>query len=335
MNATLGILDRLADEYLVGKMKRTLYPKRIATPTGYMNPKYHAVAEFSVVTTESGRDIVDDQMKQAIWTTVTLGAKYQWPTYFVAPEFLAGVAVTEPPRDMTLEGVVWPLPSMRFCLPLNFMSQYIDKWVFPFVTITHVTTGVTETPFCTFDSGDEMFVCEFPLLLPNGLFTHYASWTSINKPIQGMIDAKIDEASASFAQWAADRAMIDSIPELRCEIPTLEEEEIIGKRMTGLAVKLLLALNEVGESYIETGEHRPARMKHGRVWKEELWNPNFIGRKYRLYRENGNGDGTHASPRWHWRRGHWRHQRFGPQLGQRKLIRIHPVLVNAPREEES
>jgi len=41
------------------------------------------------------------------------------------------------------------------------------------------------------------------------------------------------------------------------------------------------------------------------------------------------GNGTHASPRLHWRRGHVRRQPYGTGRGQRKLIWIEPVLVGA------
>ena len=37
--------------------------------------------------------------------------------------------------------------------------------------------------------------------------------------------------------------------------------------------------------------------------------------------------GAHASRRPHWRRGHWRHQAYGPQLSQRKLLWMRPTRV--------
>lgn len=41
--------------------------------------------------------------------------------------------------------------------------------------------------------------------------------------------------------------------------------------------------------------------------------------------------GTHASPRPHWRKGHFRMQPFGPQNSQRKRIYIKPVMVRGDR----
>ena len=37
--------------------------------------------------------------------------------------------------------------------------------------------------------------------------------------------------------------------------------------------------------------------------------------------------GSHLSPRPHWRRGHWRHQAFGPELAERKLLWVRPTRV--------
>lgn len=75
----------------------------------------------------------------------------------------------------------------------------------------------------------------------------------------------------------------------------------------------------------------------------EFWLPNIIGSKYKVKREvpkivsgkfvvEQREHGTHASPRLHWRRGHYRQQSFGPQRRERKTIWIEPCLVGAESE---
>lgn len=54
-----------------------------------------------------------------------------------------------------------------------------------------------------------------------------------------------------------------------------------------------------------------------------------IFREERGERQPGEATGRHVSP--HWRRGHWRTQRFGEGLSQSKKIPIPAVLVNAGR----
>lgn len=63
----------------------------------------------------------------------------------------------------------------------------------------------------------------------------------------------------------------------------------------------------------------------------------WIDQKIKLFEEEfiqprqprTDGEGTHASPKPHWRRGHYRHQACGVQLMVRKLVFIKPVLVMA------
>jgi hypothetical protein len=81
----------------------------------------------------------------------------------------------------------------------------------------------------------------------------------------------------------------------------------------------------------------PARMVkrvgpvHGKDTKE-FWEPNIIGRDYHVRRHLPKG-GTHASPRLHWRRGHFRRQPCGPGFSERKTIWLEPVLVGAGEKE--
>ena len=67
--------------------------------------------------------------------------------------------------------------------------------------------------------------------------------------------------------------------------------------------------------------------KHGGT--REFWSPNIIGRHYRLPSRRPDQGGTHASPRMHWRRGHFRNQACGPQNRERKTVWLEPMLVGA------
>lgn len=77
--------------------------------------------------------------------------------------------------------------------------------------------------------------------------------------------------------------------------------------------------------YVERGQRTGTHKKSG----AELWEPNIIGRKYATKRDPNTEAGTHASPRMHWRRGHFRHQPFGSGRTENKIIWIEPMLVNA------
>ena len=113
--------------------------------------------------------------------------------------------------------------------------------------------------------------------------------------------------------------------------PTSAEDIVICNKIFSIAVWMLLAMEAEPEHISPCELIRPEKIKRGRVVKEELWSPNFVGRSYVWDREPQGG--THASPRMHRRRGHWTHQPFGPGRTQRKLIRIAPCWVNMKKEE--
>lgn len=58
--------------------------------------------------------------------------------------------------------------------------------------------------------------------------------------------------------------------------------------------------------------------------------PIWIGKEYQAKMALGNqrSSGTHASPRIHWRRGHWKNQPYGREGRLRKLIWIEPNIIN-------
>lgn len=93
---------------------------------------------------------------------------------------------------------------------------------------------------------------------------------------------------------------------------------------------------------------RPQLVEHGKLIKRvgkgekarEFWSPNVIGARYKFKREvprivdgqfvkTKREHGTHASPRLHWRRGHYREQPYGPKLAYHKTIWIEPCLIGA------
>lgn len=77
--------------------------------------------------------------------------------------------------------------------------------------------------------------------------------------------------------------------------------------------------------YVESGRRLGTHKKSG----ADIWSPNIVGRKYATKRSDEVG--THASPKMHWRRGHFRYQPYGSGREQRKVIWIEPMLIAAPQ----
>lgn len=102
-------------------------------------------------------------------------------------------------------------------------------------------------------------------------------------------------------------------------------------KMVYLAVSAAMAMTS-RPALVESGLCTRSEKRHsktGKLEREALWSPNFVGRSYRRVPLGG----THASPRAHWRCGHWTKQHYGPRPWTSetpwKLEWREPVLVNA------
>jgi hypothetical protein len=94
------------------------------------------------------------------------------------------------------------------------------------------------------------------------------------------------------------------------EAAKVQADKELTERMSALMLKLLVILNMRPALITQGTQERPLRVKHGKVFKRELWSANFIGRGYHLARER---TGTHAAPRLHIRRGHITWHVTGPR----------------------
>lgn len=82
------------------------------------------------------------------------------------------------------------------------------------------------------------------------------------------------------------------------------------------------------EAIVEKG-HKTK--KKGRT--PDIWSPKWVGRNYRIKRESP-GTGTHASPRFHWRDGHWRDQPVGEGRKEIRRIWIESMMVNVHLDDD-
>lgn len=103
----------------------------------------------------------------------------------------------------------------------------------------------------------------------------------------------------------------------------------------------MLALNAKPQLYEPGKRLKVLKAKDG---NKEFWSPNVLGRMYVFKREALGG--THASPRMHWRRGHFKQQVYGRRIDElgykidavkreHKTIWIEPCLVGVKEEENA
>ena len=103
--------------------------------------------------------------------------------------------------------------------------------------------------------------------------------------------------------------------------------------VVGWALRFLIVLNaepELMEGEITTGRRKAKKGRRALEFRDPRW----LGRKVVWVRPKATGNGTHASPTTHWRRGHMARRRCGKGRADVRIVRIKPVLVNGPRERE-
>jgi hypothetical protein len=300
-------------------------PRRIVPPNGYANPRAYGIYHLAAASASHKGRIDDNYGAQIVSTSRLL--EFRVPTYFISEDFYRAVAATEPPKETRIEDIKWPMPAMLLCLPLAFSKQYCGA-TGPFISVVHAPVG----PYTVLGGRSGTNITEHSRVIIHAMVFYgpspidYINCTKTNKDIDSL-------CTAEFTTWEED---IAGRPEGNFNAPTKEGEIEVANKLNSLATKLLLAISARPEMREEGGVARPARIRNGEVEKEELWHPNMIGRQYRIVYEPGNKpEGSHASPRMHWRRGHIRNQKHGRNLCQTKLIWIDPVLVKAEGEQQS
>jgi hypothetical protein len=308
------------------------YPRKIIPPNGFPNPKWFAGSLVPWFGFMERRDLTG---LAADCNMASMGMRlmqYKFPTYFVARDFAEAVVKTTPPGDLSLREIKWPMQAMLFAFPVGFIKSLIGHEV-PFLAVAKLPPGSYPTDIVhdlpeldrlwdrlpIVHNEKDRHILMFQVMtstLPIEYTGCYSLSETINALSTRVLEAGIDDRTYEIPGLRADR-----------EVPKTDsaEEKKLNAWMNGLSASLIMAMT-ARPDLVESGQCvRPAKFKHGRV-RPELWSPNVIGRTYRILRVPGS-DATHASPRMHWRRGHYRHQRYGLGHQQVRVIWIEPVLV--------
>lgn len=332
------------------------YPRHIATPGGYTDPKWYGLSlsgSITVTTARPAEITTDIAIVLGAYQSIRLGV----PTYFLGREFIEAVARTTLPKGMTFADIKWPMDSMLFVLPTQFMWSYFGYNI-PFICANRIPVG--EYPSCLLTGAEAILKGKDQAAyrrlsnILNLISEHGSGLQTINNesdrvvfhfmgfgvgvPIDyvGIYGARhglevigdspftdgVDWAAKEYGAWYEEGTKRASVG-----LPTKDDEREVNLKAITLATQLMLVLNSTPTSYIEEGEHRPASTKKGKA-RREIWNPNYIGRSYRIKRPALGG--THASPTLHWRRGHLHTVLHGPGKTLRDVRWFPPVLVNAP-----
>ena len=239
-------------------------------------------------------------------------ASLRVPTFHVGLDLLDAVTRTVPPEGVTWETLKFPHQAGLFLLPRGAMTTDDGRswdWVgwsmtAPGETVkipgawNHSTGGILS------DDGYGMITVATAAAFPDGRHDGTLAW-----------NASIKQAGSLSRDWSPNAESMGGLVPNDVEATALNRARII-------VANLFLAL-EVRPELVERNGQKVRTIKNGPTREE--WTPNWIGRTYRVQRADG--DGTHASPRMHWRRGHYRRQPCGAGRKEHKIIWLEPCLV--------
>lgn len=309
-------------------LRALCYPKELTSPLGYGNPEDLELCAFVGASVNARRvNPLSDVTSYSVHATCSLLIRYQVPTYFVSRELCEALLKTEAPEDMLFSDIQYPMPAMLFVLPWDFSQTYFG-FPTPFVTVAQVPKEHLITSPLIFDGEKTRDVCVVNknafflttmLIYENGLPMHYDARCPMDRPIKDLM------YDAPFQFYTRGQQPFSTNTEA-------ENRETI-RRMTNLALNIVLAMTVEPELITRERIIRAAKKDGKKIIRRALWKPNFIGEHFRVVYENQpTGDGTHRSPYAHWRRGHWRNQRYGEKLSLVKRLWIQPVFVGLQSE---
>lgn len=260
-----------------------LMPRRVVAPSGSYPFEGFAAILASDAAGENGkaRRFKSDAYCEALRRILAL---YRTPCYAISPGLFSALWMSAPPTDLC----VGDLPDSRRCgvisLPRGALvgSLGIDVgWVSWAFMKAH------EYEQCKIAQGEDGLI----------IISHEAEGIRrCHMTVSDMASRIADRENPPIVNVEPDRPM-----------QTTEADGEMPSRIAAFVANCLLLMDSRAD-VVEAGgiERKP---KKG---KPALYRPQYIGKGYKIKKgTRGPQGGTHASPRLHWRRGHWRIQPYG------------------------
>lgn len=310
MLSAAKVVDKTGEEILQtnSEIRGLIYPRRYKVPAGYTSSRKIA-RRMACILSFTPRIINDPRVDATTLRSLTVVQKlgeFQVPTYWVGQDLLVALCRTELPNIHGSE-LNWPMPAMLFMLPKNVLLNPNQASV----DYLGVALGPEQTLICWTQVDEESGACNYAI-------TEVVHKKNLSEIKSGLIQDDIE----FVAPHAND----------------LEAEISFNANLMALAINLMLVMSayphliELGQAINPRGFGSSASAQ-----ADAPWTPNWIGKQYRLRREdtsrkpesNQLNSEDRGTKRPHWRIGHHRVQRYGHGLEQFRWIWIEPTYVNA------
>ncbi len=291
---------------------KILYPRIYQGAGGYGSPKRAAETYYMAIDWMTNNAAIAPAAFRAIYCATCAAKEHAFPLFFVDAQLLSAVLNTSTPSGLLWSEMKLPFEAGVFCLPRGAL-RYIDG------------SEVNHLGWLRARKGEAFrFSKHTPTInADNDAFLTYAQVLN-------------DVGTVLFSNLNADeRPYIDDseISDLwrgTFDLPLASGDDEFLRQCRALVFGLLLAM-DARSQLVSYGRREGKQSKKNR---REFWTPNIIGRGFKVGRQSSGEKESHASPRLHWRRGHFRAQRHGTGLQQVKTIWLEPMLVGGSEGDE-
>jgi hypothetical protein len=313
-------------EKIVPDIFRHYYPRRYAAPGSHYSPRLMSSSYAGLAA--SAEELQLDGRLSKDWTlncTIVIGARLAFlgmPTYWVTQEFVEMVMEAAPPPDMKVSEIVWPIEGLSILLPIDSLRDPSGSPVM-WISFCHAFTGMDTALLPNRTSYVENKL--------NGLtmcaYTASGCYYGQTLPADALL-ASHDPGGVHYGETLKDAGSA-GIDQERLAVTPKQDEEF-NVHLAGIAANILMYMMAAQEgNFTAREEGVVARKAKPQKGVDALWNPSWIGREYQHPAGCRNLGGSHASPRVHWRRAHYRRQYYGAGRSQVRTILIPRKLVNA------
>lgn len=316
-------------EALGPKVKEVLNVRRYIPKEGYISPN-------SVELLMSGQIIEQARMADSGVDPARLSgssanvfcmgcwqAMHGWPMYSVTTELAEAMFLTDPPGDIRWDELLWPMPAATFLIPDTEQARREFNVNAPLaITVGRVTKPVP---------GSQVTLENLlgKVQMPGGVIRRDMVVVTYCDPDTGM--PTFHDVTAK-PEWTLAHSVDPAATRKDSGLAIEEADYQRMKRCVHMGVNLLAFMSSTYEPVQVEPEwpQRKASKSHKHP-KDALYAIRSLGDSYRLKRHPLGGH--HASPRGHWRRGHYRAVPCGPGRTQRRTVWIEPVFVS-PEEKQ-
>lgn len=292
---------------------RVAYPRIYSEIKDYYSPKRLAAWLMSstvlaaIGQLQHPKSSTTATVQEGIVTIFSLAQHYSIPQLFVGRELLEAVRRTDVPKDLKWWETKFPFPAGFLYLPKDSIKSP-DGY-----DVAYIGWAFLGPEQFAPSSSRRAHALQIAVKIQDGIGTTYTKVIDSERD-PDLFDLNMESVSPDEDPYS---------------LPMNETEDKFIAWMTRLTISILM-IPSAREELFER-ERRDKVVRKG-DYIREFWTPNYIGRKYLYQKTSETKGGSHQSPRAHWRRGHYRNQKFGKELLQSKIIWIEPTLVMGDEE---